>query len=145
MRLIGTLLLLLVVAPPPRQNVPLIPPLAWGATIDELSRTHTFVRAGGEGRVERFLCSMDSILGAAVEECRLEFLDGKLAGFAVTTQGEGNSRRLLQALLRRHGEGIREDARSIQWMAAGTHISYDEDSAGDACIYWYLLDAPWQK
>ena len=145
MRAVGTFLVLLVIAHPPRQESPPIPPLAWGTTIEELARHYTLARAGGETGVERYLCDVDSILGAAVEECRLEFLDGKLAGLAAITHGERDSHILLHALLGRHGEGIWEDSLSVQWMVAGTHIAYDEDSAGDACIYWYRWNAPWQK
>jgi hypothetical protein len=46
---------------------------------------------------------------------------------------------LLEFLKRTYGEGHRDATLAYQWLSPDTHISYDEDSAGDAYIYWYHL------
>jgi hypothetical protein len=128
---------------PPKDSLP-IPSLTWGATPAEAGRRDRIACEATGNATERYLCGIDSLGGAALGDCRLEFVEGRLAGVAVTTRGERDSALLLRYLLSRHGPGDQRKYGSLWWWENGTHIAYDVDSAGDACIYWYRMNAPWE-
>ena len=72
-----------------------------------------------------------------VQQCDLEFVSGRLAGVIVTTHGAENSREFLALLQKEYGEGQSNHPRARTWNTPNTRVSYDEDSFGDAYIYWY--------
>ena len=84
-------------------------------------------------------CPLESLGGADLESCELEFLGGKFAGVAITTRGESNSHELLSYLVQLYGPRHREAVVAYQWLTADAHISYDIDSAGDGYAYVYSL------
>jgi hypothetical protein len=129
---------------PPEDPFP-IPSLTWGATPVEAGRRYPVLFEETGNATDRYLCGVDSLGGAAICDCRLEFVEGRLAGIAVTTRGERDSGILLRSLLRRHGPRDGRKDGSLRWWDDGTLIAYDRDSAGDACIYWYRMNAPWQR
>jgi hypothetical protein len=109
----------------------------WGTSLEVMQGRFALALADSDSVWSRYHCALNSIGGAEVEECLLEFRGGAFAGAAVLTHGEKDSRRLLAHLLRVFGKGKREDARAYQWLSPTTHLFYDEDSAGDGYVYWY--------
>jgi len=77
--------------------------------------------------------------GAAIDQCNLEFVDGRLAGVIVSTRGEQSSGRLLALLKEGYGAGTRRNPKAWTWRIGETHVSYDLDSFGDAYAYWYSM------
>jgi len=90
------------------------------------------------GRVA-FRFHLESLAGADLESCELEFLGDRFAGVAITTKGTSNSQELLSYLVQLYGPRPRRHVVAYQWLTGGTHISYDIDSAGDGYAYWYSL------
>jgi hypothetical protein len=82
---------------------------------------------------------MHDIGGAPIDQCQIEFVNGKLAGVIVTTRGAEDSGRLLAILKKEYGEGNQQNPRALTWMTPETRLSYDLDSFGDAYVYWYSV------
>jgi len=86
-----------------------------------------------------YAAGIDQIGGANIEQCSVEFVDGRLAGVIVTTRGAMNSERLLAVLQEGYGDGTRRNPRAWTWRVGETHVAYDLDSFGDAYAYWYSM------
>ena len=111
----------------------------WGTPLAEMKEKFDLQNVTQRGDYRQYSCNVRSIDGAELKDCDLEFYGESFSGVIITTSGRGNSRRLLEFLKRAYGEGHRDATVAYQWLSPDTHISYDEDSAGDAYIYWYYL------
>ena len=111
----------------------------WGTPLTEMREKLELRDGTQEGDAWQYACNIRSIGGADLEDCDLEFKGGTFSGVIITTSGPKNSHRFLDFLKALYGEGRREANVAYQWLTPSTHISYDEDSAGDAYIYWYDL------
>jgi len=109
----------------------------WGTPVAVLADKVELRTSRNEGNLLLYSTDVRSIGDAAIEQCDIEFVDGRLAGVIVTTRSLENSRRLLTLLQKEYGEGTSNHPRTRTWLTPNTHVSYDEDSLGDAYIYWY--------
>lgn len=111
----------------------------WGTEIAEVQREITLKPVSTIEQTTTYTALLPDLDGVELADCMLEFHGGRLAGVIVTTQGHDNSSRFLALLKRYFGDGKQESPRGYQWFSPRTHVAYDEDSAGDAYIYWYSL------
>lgn len=109
----------------------------WGTPVAVLADKVELRTSRNEGNLLLYSTGVRSIGDAAIEHCDIEFVDGRLAGVIVTTRRLENSRRLLTLLQKEYGVGTSNHPRTRTWLTPNTHVSYDEDSLGDAYIYWY--------
>ena len=109
----------------------------WGTPVAVLADKVELRTSRNEGNLLLYSTDVRSIGDAAIDQCDIEFVDGRLAGVIVTTRSLENSRRLLTLLQKEYGEGTSNHPRTRTWLTPNTHVSYDEDSLGDAYIYWY--------
>ncbi|HSQ75355.1 MAG TPA: hypothetical protein VLT13_07345 [Bacteroidota bacterium] len=109
----------------------------WGTPVAVLADNVELRAPRNEGELLLYSTGVRSLGDVAIEQCDIEFVDGRLAGVIVTTRSRENSRRLLTLLQKDYGEGTSNHPRARTWLTPNTHVSYDEDSLGDAYIYWY--------
>jgi hypothetical protein len=109
----------------------------WGAPLDSLRARFELVLTTGDGACDRYSTNIRRVGKSEIEECYLEFIEGKLSGAALLTRGAENSHALLAFLQDRFGKGHREEPGSYQWLTEKVHLYYDEDTSGDGTIYWY--------
>jgi len=109
----------------------------WGTPVAVLADKVELRTSRNEGNLLLYSTGVRSIGDAAIEQCDIEFVDGRLAGVIVTTHSQENSRRFLTLLQKEYGEGKSNHPKTRTWLTPDTHVSYDEDSLGDAYIYWY--------
>jgi len=109
----------------------------WGTTVATLALTVGLKTGRAEGETILYRTAVSAIGDIPVDLCDVEFLGGRLAGVIVTTRGLENSRRLLSLIAQEYGEGRSTHPRARTWLSHTTHVSYDEDSLGDAYVYWY--------
>jgi len=109
----------------------------WGTPVATLALTVGLKAGHAEGETILYRTTVSAIGDIPVDQCDVEFLGGRLAGVIVTTHGQENSRRLLSLITQEYGEGRSNHPRARTWLSHTTHVSYDEDSLGDAYIYWY--------
>jgi hypothetical protein len=112
---------------------------SWGTPLAEMRERFGLHPVEAEDGRVTFRCHLESLAGANLESCELEFLGGRFAGVAITTKGTSNSHELLSYLVQFYGPRPRERVVAYQWLTGDTHISYDIDSAGDGYAYWYSL------
>ena len=112
---------------------------AWGAPVAAVAEPLELHSPRCEANTMLYATGMHEIGDASIDQCQIEFVNGKLAGVIVTTRGADNSERLLAILKREYGEGKGHHPRARTWMTAETHVSYDLDSFGDAYVYWYSM------
>lgn len=110
---------------------------AWGTPVAAVAEPLELQSPRFEGNLALYATAMDRIGDAQIEQCQIEFVNGQLAGVIVTTRGIENSERFLALLKRDYGEGQVHAARAQTWMTRETHVSYDQDSFGDAYVYFY--------
>ncbi len=110
---------------------------AWGAPVAAVAEPLELHSPRFEGNLALYATAMDQIGDAQIEQCQIEFVNGQLAGVIVTTLGIENSERFLALLKRDYGEGQVDAARAQTWTTRETHVSYDQDSFGDAYVYFY--------
>ena len=111
----------------------------WGTEIAEIQQQLTLKPVGTTEQTSTFAAVLPDLDGVELEDCMLEFQAGRLAGVIIMTQGHDNSSRFLALLKRYYGDGTQEARGGYQWFSPKTHVAYDEDSGGDAYIYWYSL------
>ncbi len=109
----------------------------WGTPVAMLADKVELRKPRNEGDLLLYSTGLRSIGEAAIDQCDIEFVNGRLAGVIVMTHRQENSRRLLTLLQKEYGEGTSNHPRARTWLTPNTHVSYDEDSFGDAYIYWY--------
>jgi hypothetical protein len=112
---------------------------SWGADLATIQRELLLTPVGHLDLQHTFAAEVRRLAGAELEDCLLEFSAGRLSGVIITTQGRDNSRKLLALLKEQYGDGRMESPLGYQWFSPRTHAAYDEDSAGDAYVYWYAL------
>jgi hypothetical protein len=111
----------------------------WGSPVAAVAEPLELHNPRQEANVLLYTAGMHNIGNASVDQCQVEFINGRLAGVIVTTRGEENSKRLLRLLEKEYGQGELHEPRAWTWMTAETHVAYDLDSFGDAYAYWYSL------
>jgi hypothetical protein len=111
----------------------------WGTPVATLAQTIGLKAGHAEGETLLYRTAVSAIGDIPVDQCDVEFLGGRLAGVIVTTHGLENSRRLLSLIKQEYGEGGSNHPRTRTWLSHTTHVSYDEDSLGDAYVYWYSM------
>lgn len=111
----------------------------WGTPVAMLAEKIDLQSVRHEGDLLLYSTGMRRLGEARVESLDLEFVSGRLAGVIVNTRGEANSRRFLSILEKEYGTGQSHHPRTRTWLTRDTHVSYDEDSFGDAYIYWYSM------
>jgi len=109
----------------------------WGTPVATLALTVGLEGGRAEGETILYRTTVSAIGDIPVVQCDVEFLGGRLAGVIVITRGLENSRRLLSLITQEYGEGRSTHPRARTWLSHTTHVSYDEDSLGDAYVYWY--------
>jgi hypothetical protein len=109
----------------------------WGTPAATLAQAVELRTPRAEGEVILYNTAVAEIDHVAVQQCDLEFVSGRLAGVIVTVRGEENSRQFLALLQKEYGEGKSNHPRARTWTTPNTRASYDEDTHGDAYIYWY--------
>jgi hypothetical protein len=111
----------------------------WGTPIAAVVEPLALRTPRFEGNTALYSTAMHEIGDVRIEECQIEFVNGKFAGVIVTTRGADNSGRLLALLRKEYGEGQSRHPRERTWRTAETHVSYDLDTFGDAYAYWYSV------
>jgi hypothetical protein len=111
----------------------------WGTQMSEVQRQLDLAPVGGIDRQGTFSARLSDLGGIELEDCLLEFFGGRLSGVIITIRGHDNSRKFLSLLKKEYGHGTQESPLGYQWFSPRTHVAYDEDSGGDAYIYWYAL------
>ncbi len=119
------------------------PGILWGTPLEKAGRFSRLERTSAEGRVERYRLPLERLGEAEVEECQLEFTDGRFSGIVLTTHGPEATHTLHVYLEGRFGKGSDDGHRFWQWLAGTTYVSLDEDSAGDGYLLWYGVQ--WQE
>ncbi len=109
----------------------------WGTPVATLAQNVELHSPRAEGDVILYHTALSEVDSVAVQQCDLEFVGGRLAGVIVTVRGQENARKFLTLLQKDYGEGQSNHPRERSWITPNTRVSYDEDSAGDAYIYWY--------
>jgi hypothetical protein len=109
----------------------------WGASVAAVAEPLLLHTPRHENNLLLYSTRLERLGDAPIEECQIEFVDGRLAGVIVTTRGAENSSRLLAILKKDYGEGQTHDPRAQIWSTAETRVSYDLDSFDDAYVYWY--------
>jgi hypothetical protein len=109
----------------------------WGTPVATLAPAVGLKTGRAEGETILYRTAVSAIGDIPVEQCDVEFLGGRLAGVIVTTHGGENSRRLLSLITQEYGEGRNTHPRARTWLSHTTRVLYDEDSVGDAYVYWY--------
>ncbi len=111
----------------------------WGTPVAMLAETVELKSPRSDGDLLLYATALHRLGEAAIESCDLEFIGGRFAGVIVSTRGEQNSRRMLSILEQEYGKGQSHHPRTRTWLTPDTHVSYDEDTLGDAYIYWYSM------
>jgi hypothetical protein len=111
----------------------------WGTSLSRLQQKHALREITKTQERVTYASDIRQLGHADLDECNLEFVDGRFSGVTVTTKGEENSTHLLKYLRRMFGEGRSPNPPAITWVMETTRICYDIDSAGDAYVYWYSL------
>jgi hypothetical protein len=111
----------------------------WGSPVAAVAEPLELHSPRFDANVILYATGMHDIGDAPIDQCQIEFVNGKLAGVIVTTCGPENSGRLLAILKKEYGEGNQQNPRALTWMTPETHLSYDLDSFGDAYVYWYSV------
>jgi len=111
----------------------------WGTSVATLAQNVGLKYGHAEGETILYRTAVPAIGDIPVDQCDVEFLGGRLAGVIVTTHGLENSRQLLSLIEQEYGEGRSTQPRARTWLSHTTHVSYDEDSLGDAYVYWYSM------
>jgi hypothetical protein len=111
----------------------------WGTPVATLAQNVGLKDGHAEGETLLYRTAASAIGEIPVDQCDVEFLGGRLAGVIVTTCGLENSRQLLSLIMQEYGEGRSTHPRARTWLSHTTHVSYDEDSLGDAYVYWYSM------
>jgi hypothetical protein len=109
----------------------------WGTPVALIAEKVELRSPRNEGNLLLYSTGVRSLGDAAIEQCDVEFVNGRLAGVIVSTRSQENSRRILSLLQKEYGEGKSNHPRERTWMTPSTRVTYDEDSFGDAYIYWY--------
>jgi len=109
----------------------------WGTPVATLAQNVGLNSGRAEGETLLYRTAVSAIGDIPVDQCDVEFLSGRLAGVIVTTRGLENSQRLLSLITEEYGEGRSNHPRARTWLSHTTRVSYDEDSLGDAYVYWY--------
>lgn len=109
----------------------------WGTPVATLAQTVELRDPRIEGDVILYHTGVDEVDDIAVRQCDLEFVGGRLAGVIVNVHGPENARKFLTLLQKEYGEGQSKHPMAHTWTTPNTRVSYDEDSHGDAYIYWY--------
>jgi hypothetical protein len=112
---------------------------AWGTPVAAVAEPLLLHTPRSQGNLLLYSTGVERVGDTRIEECQIEFVDGRLAGVIITTRGTENSSRFLALLKRDYGEGQTHNPRTQIWMTAETRVSYDLDSFGDAYVYWYSL------
>ncbi len=111
----------------------------WGTPVAMLANKVELRSPRADGEMLLYSTGLRSLGDAAIEQCDLEFVHGRLAGVIVTTRSEKNSRHILSLLQKEYGEGQSNHPRTRTWITPNTRVCYDEDSLGDAYVYWYSM------
>jgi hypothetical protein len=111
----------------------------WGTPVAIVAEKVQLESPRSDGDMLMYTTALNSIGDVKIDQCDLEFVSGRLAGVIVTTSSEENSRRLLALLKKEYGEGQSNHPRARTWITPNTRVTYDEDSHGDAYIYWYSM------
>lgn len=132
--------LLMVVVPAdraPAQQSAGIPGWPWETPLATIQKSLHLRQAAVTGRTVRYRANLEEICSIPVDDCQLEFTEGRFSGLAFTTRGEVHSRRILAVLEGTFGRVQGGGQRGFQWLERDTHVAYDEDSRGDAYVYLY--------
>ena len=111
----------------------------WGTPLAAVAEPLALRTPRFEGNTALYATAVHEIGDVRIDECQIEFVNGKLAGVIVTTRGADNSGRMLALLQQWYGEGQSRHPDARTWRTAETHASFDLDSFGDAYAYWYSL------
>ncbi len=111
----------------------------WGTPLERMEATVQLLPIGRDSLMERYAVDIHELAGVKLQECHLEFTTRRLSGIALITRGHRESQKLLAHLQKTYGPGRMEDPRGYQWFTKDIHVSFDEDSAGDAYVYCYSL------
>lgn len=136
---LGVLTLSLAVFSADSQSIDGFLHLRWGSARADIERTISLTPSREEGTTSHFAADLTTFDGIDITGCEMEFIGDRLAGVFFVTQGPVNSHRLTLFLDRKYGPGRRENPSAIQWFGPDSHIAFDEDSAGNAYVYWYSL------
>jgi hypothetical protein len=109
----------------------------WGTPVALIAEKVELRSPRHEGDLLLFNTNLHSLGDVTIDQCDVEFVNGRLAGVIVSTRNQENSRRLLSLLRQEYGEGKSSHPRERTWVTPNTRVLYDEDSFGDAYIYWY--------
>lgn len=109
----------------------------WGTPVATIAQSVELRTPRAEGEIILYATGIAEMGTVPVQQCDLEFVSGRLAGVIVTTHGADNSREFLSLLRKEYGDGQSNHPRARTWITPNTRVSYDEDSSGDAYIYWY--------
>jgi len=109
----------------------------WGTPVATLAQTVELHTPRTEGDVILYNTAVTEINDIFVQNCDLEFVSGRLAGVIVTIHGSENARKFLTLLQKEYGEGQSNHPRTRTWTTPNTRVAYDEDTLGDAYVYWY--------
>jgi hypothetical protein len=109
----------------------------WGTSVATLAQNVGLKDGHAEGEMLLYRTAASAIGDIPVDQCDVEFLGGRLAGVIVTTRGPENSRQLLSLIEQEYGKGRNTYPRARTWLSHTTRVLYDEDSLGDAYVYWY--------
>lgn len=109
----------------------------WGTPVATVAQKVELLSPRAEGDLILYATGIEELGSVPIHQCDLEFVDGRLAGVIVTVHGSEASHRFLSLLQKEYGEGQSRNPRTRVWVTPNTRVSYDEDSFGDAYIYWY--------
>lgn len=109
----------------------------WGTPVATLAQNVELRTPRADGDVLLYDAAVTEVDHVAVQHCELEFVGGRLAGVIVTVQGEENANKFLALLQKDYGEGQSDHPRARRWTTPNTRVSFDQDTYGDAYVYWY--------
>jgi hypothetical protein len=109
----------------------------WGAPVASIAEPLELRAPRFEGNTILYSTDLRNIGDARIEECQIEFVEGRFAGVIASTRGHEDSERLLGLLKAAYGEGVSKEPGSRTWVTPETRASFDLDSYGDAYAYWY--------
>jgi hypothetical protein len=111
--------------------------IPWGAPRTAVEARVSLRLTSATGRYERYHVSLDTLGDAHLQDCQVEFEEGRFFGVAIQTRGPVETSALLKYLTVTFGQGTRSEDRSYQWIFDTAHVCFDEDSYGDGYLYWY--------
>ena len=111
--------------------------IPWGAPRATVEAHMKLQLTTAAGHYERYHASLDTLGDAHLQDCQVEFEEGRFFGVAIQTRGPVETSALLTYLTASLGKGKPSDKRSYQWILDGTRVFFDEDSFGDGYLYWY--------